>query len=77
MERREEMSVLCQGRGVWGRTGRFAHKYEATAGIEPAHSGFADRRVNQLRHVAMNDYNLMYKLSGHYPKRSGGAAPAP
>ena len=25
---------------------------EATVGIEPTHSGFADRRVNQLRHVA-------------------------
>ncbi len=25
---------------------------EAVAGLEPAYSGFADRRVNQLRHTA-------------------------
>lgn len=25
---------------------------EATTGLEPVNSGFADRRVNQLRHVA-------------------------
>ncbi|KKR22799.1 MAG: hypothetical protein UU40_C0005G0019 [Candidatus Uhrbacteria bacterium GW2011_GWD2_41_121] len=25
---------------------------EATVGLEPTSSGFADRRVNQLRHVA-------------------------
>lgn len=42
---------------------------EATAGFEPAHSGFADRRVNQLRHVAMSrrltESRLFFKLFGN------------
>lgn len=32
--------------------------FEVTAGFEPAHSGFADRRVNQLRHVTSCMANL-------------------
>lgn len=32
--------------------------YQATIGFEPMHSGFADRRVNQLRHVAMGAFTL-------------------
>ena len=42
------------------RAGRRDKRLEVWAGIEPAYSGFADRRVNQLRHQTVLSFQANY-----------------